>query len=301
MCRARKPPIEPQPNRPIRTVFISVPFRKSNRVPRICFGTCEKSPCYPDLSDNAQSVKPSWTCGWADYPSTTTVSRFRSMASPRSYRTRGRRSRTIRPVVRPPSAVTCGPTGSVKTSSTPEAHRARPGQRDPSGGRKRLDCYRQARRPGLLEGHAADPSHHINATGRHSHLEDGIGGREIVFGQVKQCGAKALQCPHDAHGVLGRGPHPNVDIAGGARNTVRGERVGADDQKFSAFRGQCGQYVVVVAVQASLQERPTHRASGATSFPSARQGSRGPGRPRADARHFGISGKRGGLEMELGP
>jgi hypothetical protein len=82
---------------------------------------------------------------------------------------------------------------------------------------------------------------------------------------------------------------------------VRAGRVGADDQKFSAFRGQCGQYVVVVAVQSSLQERPTHQASGATSFPSARQGSRGPGRPRADARHFGISWKRGGREMELGP
>jgi len=87
------------------------------------------------------------------------------------------------PGVRPPSVVTCGPTGSVRLPRYRSAPSA-PGQRDPSaagrslvaqqfvasyhGHSKTLDCHRQARGPGLLEGHAANPSHHINATGRHS-------------------------------------------------------------------------------------------------------------------------------------
>jgi len=82
---------------------------------------------------------------------------------------------------------------------------------------------------------------------------------------------------------------------------MNADRVRADDQEFSAFCAQCGQYVVVVAIQSALHERPTHPSSVAKSSACVRQRCPAQGRSRADARHRGISGKRVGPGKRLMP
>ena len=56
---------------------------------------------------------------------------------------------------------------------------------------------------------------------------------EIILRQVQRTEAEFIQSIEDPHGVLADRPYEQVDIAGKARCTVKGQSVASDDELFN--------------------------------------------------------------------
>jgi hypothetical protein len=85
--------------------------------------------------------------------------------------------------------------------------------------------------PSFFEPDAVDRGQHIDAYRFHADLKNEAGCGKVVFRQVMQRGAEGAKGFDDSPGVFRCRTHPKVEILGRSNMPMRGQGVGADQEK----------------------------------------------------------------------
>ena len=81
-----------------------------------------------------------------------------------------------------------------------------------------------------------DGSENVDTIRRNSKLNDLSFGNEVVFAQTELCEAEMSQGGFEAHAVLSRRTHQDIDIAGKSRPSMIGLRVASDGHVLNFLR-----------------------------------------------------------------
>ena len=74
-----------------------------------------------------------------------------------------------------------------------------------------------------------DARHDVDPAGRHPDLIQHLRFREIITPHLRQRGAEPLESPPGPERIVGRRPHPEIDVERGSHVPLNGESVGTND------------------------------------------------------------------------
>jgi hypothetical protein len=79
-----------------------------------------------------------------------------------------------------------------------------------------------------------------------------VGLRERLWGHAAPRCPESVQGAPQSGGVVRGRPNPQIDVAGGPRNSVTGDRIRTDNEKINAFCGQGFQHLGEVAIHPTV-------------------------------------------------
>lgn len=114
---------------------------------------------------------------------------------------------------------------------------------------KPIHLCRDAISPGFFKLHTIYLSQNIDATRGDTNLYDHTLNQKVLHGNVGKRRSEPRKCSQYFVGILLAAPHPEIDIACGAREPMHRQCIGTDQQELNACIYELGENVVEVRIE----------------------------------------------------